>query len=56
MMLLMFIVGTRNVGWMLALGAAMAIEKNVSWGKRISQPLGLVLISWAALIVGIHLV
>jgi predicted metal-binding membrane protein len=28
-MLLMFVVGTGNVGWMLALGAIMAVEKNM---------------------------
>ena len=50
LMLLMFAVGTGSVGWMLALGALMAIEKNVSWGRRISAPLGVVLIAWGALI------
>ncbi len=50
-MLLMFLVGTGSVGWMLVLGAAMAIEKNVSWGRRLSTPLGIVLLGWASLIV-----
>lgn len=40
LMLLMFAVGTGSVGWMLALGAIMAIEKNMPWGKKISMPLG----------------
>jgi len=39
-MLLMFVVGTGSVGWMLALAAVMAIEKNVSWGRRLAAPLG----------------
>jgi predicted metal-binding membrane protein len=39
-MLLMFILGTGSVGWMLAIGALMAIEKNASWGRRLSAPLG----------------
>jgi predicted metal-binding membrane protein len=39
-MLLMFVVGTGSVGWMLALGAVMAIEKNLPWGRRLSRPLG----------------
>ena len=39
-MLLMFVVGTGSVGWMLALGAVMAIEKNAAWGRWLSQPLG----------------
>jgi predicted metal-binding membrane protein len=54
-MLLMFVVGTGNVGWMLALGAVMAIEKNAAWGRKLSKPLGLALIAGAALIVGGHL-
>jgi predicted metal-binding membrane protein len=39
-MLLMFVVGTANVGWMLLLGAIMALEKNSRWGKYLSAPLG----------------
>jgi len=54
-MLLMFVVGTGNVGWMLALGAVMAIEKNAAWGRKLSKPLGLALIAGAALTVGGHL-
>jgi predicted metal-binding membrane protein len=41
-MLLMFAVGTGSIFWMLALGAVMAIEKNMPWGRRISAPLGVV--------------
>jgi predicted metal-binding membrane protein len=54
-MLLMFVVGTGNVGWMLTLGAVMAIEKNTAWGRQLSKPLGLALIAGAALTVGGHL-
>jgi predicted metal-binding membrane protein len=50
-MLLMFVVGTGNVGWMLLLGAVMAIEKNAPWGRQLGRPLGAALIGWAALIV-----
>lgn len=50
LMLLMFAVGTGNVGWMLVLGAVMAIEKNISWGRHLSTPLGLMLIAWGSLI------
>jgi len=39
-MLLMFVVGTGNVGWMLGLGAIMAVEKNMPWGRHLSRPLG----------------
>ena len=39
-MLMMFVVGTGNVGWMLALGAIMAVEKNMPWGQQLSHPLG----------------
>jgi predicted metal-binding membrane protein len=43
-MLLMFAVGVGSLAWMFALGTIMAIEKNASWGKRLSRPLGIVLI------------
>jgi predicted metal-binding membrane protein len=46
LMLLMFAVGVGNFGWMLVLGALMAIEKNLPWGRRISAPLGVVLLCW----------
>ena len=55
LMLLMFAVGTGNVGWMLALGAVMAIEKNMPWGRRLSQPLGVALLAWGLLIAGQNL-
>jgi predicted metal-binding membrane protein len=44
LMLLMFAVGTGNLGWMLALGGVMAVEKNARWGRRISAPLGVALL------------
>ena len=34
LMLLMFVVGAGSLGWMLALAALMALEKNASWGRR----------------------
>jgi predicted metal-binding membrane protein len=45
-MLLMFAVGVGSLVWMLALGAVMAIEKNVPWGRRLAAPLGGALIVW----------
>ncbi len=54
LMLLMFAVGTGNVGWMLALGAVMATEKNLSWGRRLSAPLGVGLMAWGGVIVLEH--
>ena len=48
LMLLMFTVGTGNLGWMLALGVVMAVEKNAPWGRRISAPLGAALLLWGA--------
>ncbi|GGC59840.1 hypothetical protein GCM10011504_42540 [Siccirubricoccus deserti] len=50
-MLLMFVVGTGNIGWMQLLGAVMAAEKNLAWGWRLSRPLGLALLGWAGVIV-----
>jgi predicted metal-binding membrane protein len=55
MMLLMFVVGTGNVGWMLLLALAMAAEKNLPHGRRLSAPLGVGLIAWSAAIVAFRL-
>ena len=53
LMLLMFALGVGSLGWMLVLGAVMAVEKNMPWGRRLSMPLGVVLLWWAlALAVG----
>jgi predicted metal-binding membrane protein len=51
LMLLMFAVGTGNLGWMLALGTVMAIEKNMPWGRRLSAPLGLGLVALALIVI-----
>jgi predicted metal-binding membrane protein len=51
LMLLMFVVGMGNIGWMLTLGALMAIEKNVPGGRRLGAPLGIALLAWAGAIV-----
>jgi predicted metal-binding membrane protein len=53
-MLLMFVVGTGSVGWMLVLGAVMAIEKNVSWGRQLSAPLGVGVLLWSGTVVAEH--
>ena len=52
--LMMFVVGTGNVGWMLVLGAPMAIEKTMPWGKRLSAPLGAGLLAWSGAVVASH--
>ena len=44
LMLLMFAVGVGNVAWMLVLGAVMAVEKNMPWGRKLSAPLGVALL------------
>jgi predicted metal-binding membrane protein len=54
LMLLMFAVGVGNIGWMLLLAAVMATEKNVSWGRQLSAPLGVVLLAWAAVLAAIE--
>jgi predicted metal-binding membrane protein len=54
LMLVMFAVGVGNLGWMLVLGALMAIEKNLPWGRQLSTPLGVVLLVWGfGLLVGV---
>jgi predicted metal-binding membrane protein len=55
LMLLMFVLGTGNVGWMLALGAVMAVEKNMPWGRHLSRPLGAALLAAAAVIAAVNL-
>ena len=49
LMLLMFAVGAGSVPWMLLLATVMAVEKNVTWGERISRPLGAALLATAGL-------
>ncbi|HMD63956.1 MAG TPA: DUF2182 domain-containing protein [Stellaceae bacterium] len=44
LMLLMFVIGSANIGWMLALGAVMAAEKNLLGGRRLAAPVGTVLL------------
>jgi predicted metal-binding membrane protein len=44
LMLIMFGIGLGSLAWMLALGAVTALEKNVSWGRRVVRPLGVVLV------------
>jgi predicted metal-binding membrane protein len=50
LMLLMFVVGVGNIGWMLALGIVMAVEKNMPWGRRLSAPLGVILLGWGLIL------
>jgi predicted metal-binding membrane protein len=51
LMLLMFTVGVGSLGWMLVVGAVMAAEKNLPWGRRLSAPLGGALLAWAVALV-----
>jgi len=44
LMLVMFGVGLGSVTAMLVLGAITAAEKNLPWGRRISRPLGILLV------------
>ena len=55
LMLLMFVVGAGSIGWMLLLGATMAAEKNLPFGRHLAAPLGGVLIAGATGIVVSHL-
>ncbi len=54
LMLLMFSLGVGNVVWMIRLGVVMGIEKNLPWGRKLSTPLGLVLLAAAASVVFAH--
>jgi predicted metal-binding membrane protein len=55
LMLLMFAIGVGSLGWMLVLGAVMAVEKNMPWGRRISAPLGAALLAWGGLYLALSL-
>jgi predicted metal-binding membrane protein len=55
LMLLMFVVGTGSVGWMLVLGAVMAAEKNLPWGRRLAAPLGAALLAGAGAVAAVNL-
>jgi predicted metal-binding membrane protein len=50
LMLLMFVVGMANIGWMLALAGVMAAEKNLPGGARFGRPFGAALLVWAGAI------
>jgi predicted metal-binding membrane protein len=51
LMLVTFVVGMGNIGWMLIVAAAMAAEKNLPGGARLRTPFGAALMIWAAGIV-----
>ena len=53
LMLVMFAVGAGSIGWMLALGAAMAAEKTVPGGARLRVPIGVVLLFAAATVAAV---
>lgn len=44
LMLLMFVVGVGSIIWMMILAVVMGIEKNATWGRRLSVPLGVALL------------
>jgi len=50
LMLVMFVVGTASIGWMIALAALMAAEKNLPGGTRLRLPVGLGLLASAAVV------
>jgi predicted metal-binding membrane protein len=54
LMLLMFAVGAGSLVWMLILALLMAVEKNVRWGRRLSAPVGVALLAWGAILLGLH--
>lgn len=54
LMLLMFAMGAANISWMLVLGSLMAVEKNISWGRRLSPALGVFLLGAGFVVVVGH--
>ena len=53
LMLVMFGVGLGSATLMLALGALTAIEKNMPWGRRLTRPLGVILVIAAVAVVSV---
>ena len=45
LMLLMFAVGVGSLLWMAVLAVVMGVEKNAPWGRKLSAPLGVVLLA-----------
>jgi len=54
LMLVMFAVSTGSLAWMLLLGIVMAMEKNLPWGRRLSAPVGVVLVTSALAVAIVH--
>ncbi|HLH75120.1 MAG TPA: DUF2182 domain-containing protein [Chloroflexota bacterium] len=50
MLLMIALVAGVNLAWMLALGTAMAIERNTLQGRRLTRPLGVLLLAYAAVL------
>lgn len=44
LMLVMLAAGIGSLAWMLGLGAVMAVEKNVTWGRHVGAPVGAALL------------
>jgi predicted metal-binding membrane protein len=55
LMMLMFVVGFESLTWMFVLAAIMAVEKNVSWGKKLSAPVGIALIGWSIVLISLQI-
>lgn len=54
LMLVMFAVSVGSLAWMLVLGIVMAAEKNLPWGRRLSAPVGVALVTAAAAVAIVH--
>jgi predicted metal-binding membrane protein len=55
LLLVMLVPSAGNVGWMLALAAVMAVEKNFSWGGAVGKPIGAGLLAAGLVIATKHL-
>ena len=55
LMLLMFALSIGNIFWMLGLAVVMGIEKNLSWGRRLSSPVGIVLLTAGTTVLAMNL-
>ena len=53
-MLLMFGVGCgSSLAWMFVLTVVIGVEKNVPWGRRMSAPVGVILMGWGVFLIAL---
>lgn len=55
LMLIMFATGVGSLAWMIGLTAVMVVQKSTAWGRRVVEPVGVVLLGAGAVIAALEL-